>query len=745
MRYFCPIGIILLFLQLVNAEQLSSSLKLEIDNQNNKILLMKEGCQIISIDSLCFDFYVPSAIKVLSNSENEWKIQLSYSSVSLRDEVYDYADRKVELNIIKNGNEFWFKAACNWASTTTIYLSDLGGHVYGISEPVYPSHTNNPDLRGEVLSIKVKSEHSRYFENCASVWSALYFNTKGFISFYNTFAEGEYKFAINGKTTLFHHTNILDWHIIVGDNGNELFSQYYNIIGAPKYIPDWACGPIIWRDNNKGGKDEVLDDAGRFTEMEIPFTTLLVDRPYSNGNNAWSKMDFNDDFANPKEWIKTLNEKYGVEFLTWIASATFGDNDFPGILPGSFGYFDLSNPEAVSEFDKRLGKQYDLGVVGHKLDRADEYFPVGESWYDKTPMQERLNKYAFLYSKVTDEILNKHLGKYNYNVARAAFHGSQKYLSAVWGGDIRTSWEGMAASMANAIRCSYMGFPNWGTNVGGYKGNTGQIPDDLYARWLQWGVWTGNFQIKIDGNGGRGEDRPPWKCSETVQNIFRESCELRMELIPYIYSHLNSADENGVLMKPLSMEFIDDENTHSIWDEYLFGHSFLVAPILSDNNNRKVYLPEGEWISFNDPERVYNGKSAIKVSTDINYIPVYVKANTIFVTGKTIKGNIKAWNEEENQIVVNAYIGSKYKSAEFDYVDSAEEDKVKNIAISGSDDHIIIVSEQLAIKANYNIYSKRKPAKVVLNNKEVEYEYDGFFITGVPLLIGQENILEIKF
>ena len=70
-----------------------------------------------------------------------------------------------------------------------------------------------------------------------------------------------------------------------------------------------------------------------------------------------------------------------------------------------------------------------------------------------------------------------------FNSSRAAFHRSQPYLSALWGGDSRNNWYGMAGNMANAIRCGFMGFPVWGNDTGGYLGE-GKIDELLYIRRL---------------------------------------------------------------------------------------------------------------------------------------------------------------------------------------------------------------------------------------------------------------------
>jgi len=112
-------------------------------------------------------------------------------------------------------------------------------------------------LRGEVVDVDILGDGNQYYENYSSVWSAFYMTNKGYASFYDTFAAGKYKLGINDQTELYHHTGKLDWYIIAGKDGDEILKEYYTIIGKPKFVPLWACGPVAWRDENKGGAKEL--------------------------------------------------------------------------------------------------------------------------------------------------------------------------------------------------------------------------------------------------------------------------------------------------------------------------------------------------------------------------------------------------------------------------------------------------------------------------------------------------------
>src|SRR5690606_34513016 len=137
-------------------------------------------------------------------------------------------------------------------------------------------------------------------------------------------ARGRYEFAINGRNRIHHDTGTLDWYVFAGDDGADIHKAYFNLIGAPKKVPAWGLGPVGWRDQNSGAA-EILDDLEKMAALKMPFTAWFVDRPYSDGNHAWSKMNFSSAFAEPEKWINTIRQNHGLEFMTWVATATFGD------------------------------------------------------------------------------------------------------------------------------------------------------------------------------------------------------------------------------------------------------------------------------------------------------------------------------------------------------------------------------------------------------------------------------------
>jgi len=428
--------------------------------------------------------------------------------------------------------------------------------------------------------------------------------------------------------------------------------------------------------------------------------------------------------------------------MTWVAPMTFEDADFPGRLPGATGYLDLTNPDALREFERRLAtQQYAVGVHGHKMDRAEEYFPEMAVWQDRTTDTEARNKYLFLYAKVIHEFLTRAWGADHVNFPRGAYHRTQPYVTAVWGGDSRSTWDGLAGNLANAIRCGFMGFPVWGSDTGGYLG--GRIEPELYARWLQWGAWSGLFEIKLDGQDGAPPDRPPWVYGPELQDAFRAACEQRMQLLPYTYSLAHTSSRTGVLMKPLAYVWPGDPATHAIWDEYLFGPSFLVAPLTAPGGQRSVYLPAGTWYDYHDLTREFAGGQTIAVTSPPDRIPVFARANSLSVTGTVLIGNLKVWAPETKPTLnVLAIPGDVGTSARFELIDHADQDRTKVIVLERTNGAVTVTAPALGAPGEIRVRCTAAP-KATLNGRVVPATFAGG-TARVPFAAGEAIALRLE-
>lgn len=697
----------------------------ELAVEGRTITITKGEKEIIRLNAIAFNYSEASEWEVVRANESQIVVFGRFpAAVDFYRNVQDQRVRTVELTISKRPDGFRLYANPTWGRQVSLDLEYLGDHFFGLSEPLQPDNRLSPDLTGASIRVEIESEGESLRENYATAYSPLYMSSFGYGAFFDTFARGRYDFAINGGNRIHHDTGTLDWHILLGEDGRDIHQAYFALVGKPKPVPAWGLGPIGWRDHNEGAA-EILADVERMSALRIPFTSWFVDRPYSDGVHGWSEMNFSQAFASPGEWIGTLREDYGLEFMTWTTPATFGDTRFEKHLAGKFSYLDLSHPQSVQAYQDELKReQHAYGVRGHKIDRADEGFPAFEEWHDTSVLPaERRNRYAYLMAKIHDEVLRASWGDDQITFARAAIHRSQPYLSAIWGGDPRTSWEGLRSNFANAARSAFIGFPVWGTDVGGYQGE-GYIPEDLYIRWMQAGSMTGLFEIKLDGAGGEGRDRMPWRYDDEFQELFREICEDRMRLIPYLYSLSRTSAETGTLMQPLAYRHLDDNNTYDNWDQFYVGDAILVAPVFAPGVSRKVYLPEGEWRDFDNPARRYRGGQVVGIDAPLDKLPRFVKENSVYVTGNIYKGNDRRWDTAEPELAIHAFPGRTEGSKSlFTYVDMVDGNARKEIELVREKQQVHLTSPAMLHRTRVDILLEQKPQAVQLNGQAAAVDY----------------------
>ncbi len=696
---------------------------LVVDEQQIKI--RRDGKTIIDLNNIKFNYQQAESWRATHADKD--KIVLAgtfHPSVDFYRHVADNEPRVAEVTLTREESGFRIYSKPAWGRQVTLELDYLDDHFFGLSEPLQPDNRLSPDLTNASITVDINSEGAQLQENYATAYSAFYISSHGYGAFFDTFARGRYDFAINDKNIIHHDTGTLDWHIFLGDNGAQIHRAYFNVIGRPKPVPAWGLGPVGWRDHNESAR-EILDDIEKMNSLRIPFTAWFVDRPYSDGVHAWSKMNFAEPFAEPGKWIEKIRNDYGLEFMTWVATSTFGDARFEKHLDGDFSYIDLSHPPSVEAYRQQLKtNQHVHGVKGHKIDRADENFPVSEAWHDASVSPaERRNQYSYLMAKIHDEALREVWGDDQITFVRSAYHRTQPYLSAIWAGDPRTSWEGLQSNFANAARSAFMGFPVWGTDVGGYQGE-GYIPEDLYIRWMQAGSMTGLFEIKLDGAGGEGRDRMPWRYDEDFQKHFRAICEDRMRLVPYLYSLSHTSGETGTLMQPMAYRHLSDAKTYDNWDQFYVGDAILVAPVFKPGTHRTVYLPKGNWRDFDNPAVRYRGGKSIDIEAPMEKLPRFVKENSIYVSGDIYRGNDRIWNDSEKHLTVHVFPGNKNSGAVFTYIDMLDNNATREISLKREKKEVKVSVPAMNQQTQVEVVLDRAPKSVSVNGKAVSINYD---------------------
>ncbi|HEU4678739.1 MAG TPA: glycoside hydrolase family 31 protein, partial [Terrimicrobiaceae bacterium] len=196
-----------------------------------------------------------------------------------------------------------------------------------------------------------------------------------------------------------------------------------------------------------------------------------------------------------------------------------------------------------------------------------------------------------------------------------------------WGGDSQSSFAGLAGTLRAALSMGLSGFPFFSHDIGGFIGR----PEvELYVRWAQFGLFSSHARCHGCGN---DNSREPWMFGEQANDIFKSYATLRYRLMPYIYDQARRCSCTAKpLVRALIVDYPEDRNVWFIQDQYLFGDSLLIAPVLrplKESALRKLYLPAGRWVDFWTKQPINSVGEWITRTVDLATMPIYVKAGTI--------------------------------------------------------------------------------------------------------------------
>jgi alpha-D-xyloside xylohydrolase len=153
----------------------------------------------------------------------------------------------------------------------------------------------------------------------------------------------------------------------------------------------------------------------------------------------------------------------------------------------------------------------------------------------------------------------------------------------------------MVAELRGGLSFGLSGFSFWSHDVGGFTANSVTNMDkNLFARWLAFGMLSSHSRCHGVA------PKEPWNYAEAFMDEFRAIDELKYRLMPYVYAQAKDCSDHGLpMVRALFVEYPDDPGSWNVDDEYLFGSSILVAPLMEEGSTaRNVYLPPGSWIDY---------------------------------------------------------------------------------------------------------------------------------------------------
>jgi len=496
------------------------------------------------------------------------------------------------------------------------------------------------DLTGRTVQLKNQdgqgANNRRTYKNIP-----FYLSSRMYGLFMHTTAYGKISLADHSSRSvqLLSEEPSLDIFLFGGNTLEEILLGYRQLTGFPSMPPLWSFGTWMSR-MTYFSANEVNEICDRLRKEDYPCDVIHLD-------TGWFRTDwlcewkFNPErFPDPKGFIKKLRDKgfkvslwqmpYVAEKAEQLAEASAnkyiaplrksqqqGGSNFSAL--DYAGTIDFTYNKATNWYKGLLKELLDLGVVCIKTDFGEEIHM--EADYHALSPEKLNNLYALLYQKAAYDITKEITGD-GIIWARAGWAGCQRY-PLHWGGDAACTWDGMAGSLKGGLHLGLSGFGFWSHDVPGFHSlpdfMNSVVPDDLYVRWTQFGVFSSH--LRYHGT----SKREPYEYP-AIAGIVRKWLKLRYALIPYLMEQSKKITKSGFpMIRALAMHHPDDKLCWHIDDQYFFGDDFLVAPVMNSENRRDVYLPDGIWVNFFTGKIEEGGRWLKDLEVSLDEMPVYVK------------------------------------------------------------------------------------------------------------------------
>jgi len=693
-------------------------------------------------------FYGPSTVRVLKSPEGKTftkeslsvtkKPQVTKLVLNQQGEVLTLKSEKLKVDVnLKSGQLSYFSTKgeqllCEKESGATFTdFNDAGSKTYTVNQSFVLDKDEDIYGLGQQQRGKMSQRNTRInmVQGNTDDYVPFFVSTKGYGLFWDNYSPTVFEDKPESTSFKSDVGDCIDYYVMFGGTIDGSIAGMRDLTGQAPMMPMWTFG--YWQSKERyKSQNELVGVVKNYRDLGVPLDGIIQDWQYWGNNYLWNAMEFlNTEFPNPKKMVDDIHNmnahviisiwsSFGpqtkqfremqpkgmlLNFGTWPQSGleTWPPNrDYPsGVQP-----YDPFNPEARDIYWKYLQKGlFSVGIDGWWMDSSEP------DHLDFKPTDFDLKTYLGSFRKVRNAFPLMTVGgvaehqrvassdKRVFILTRSAFAGQQRYGANTWSGDVNSSWQSLRNQIPAGLNFCMSAIPYWNTDIGGFfassynrgwsEGAKNPSFQELYVRWLQFGAFTPMMR-------SHGTDIPReiynfGKKGEPIFDAINKSINLRYSLLPYIYSTAwTVTNSQSTMMRALVMDF-NDKKVRDMNNEYMFGKSILVAPIVTaqytpeillkanaetgwdkkdastDSKNKsvnfteakstKVYLPAGtEWYNFWTNEKC-NGGQEITMATTIDQIPLFVKSGSILPFGPTVQyATEKKWDNLEIRVYPGA-------------------------------------------------------------------------------------------
>ena len=532
--------------------------------------------------------------------------------------------------------EYWDKMPTEKTTTTVSFKTPQDEYLFG-------GGVQNGRFSHKGHKINVVNENN-WTDGGVCSPAPFFWSTAGYGVMWYTFAPGCYDFTAPGEVTLSHDTDHFDLFVMAGRQPADILNCYYQLTGEPVLIPKFgfyeghlnAYNRDWWAENEEG---ILFEDGKKYKESQKDNGGIRESLNGEKDNYQFSARAVVDRYQAadmPLGWILP-NDGYGAgygqeETLDGnIANLrSFGDYArSKGVEIGLWTQSDLHPKEGVEALLQR-DLEKEVGVAGVRVLKTDVAW-VGDG-------------YSFGLNGISDAaaiMTDKGAGARPFIITLDGWAGTQRY-GTVWTGDqTGGEWEYIRFHIPTYICAGLGGQPNITSDDDGIFGG---LSEEVNVRDFQWKAF-GPMELNMDGWGRN--PKYPQAISERATELNRKSLKLKSSLMPYAYSIAWEATHGLPMIRAMMLEYPNDFTMGSATRyQYMYGPWLLVSPVFKAGETRdNIYLPEGEWIDWENGE-VWDGGCVVNsFDAPLEKIPVFVKPGAIIPMTEP-HNNVSEWRQD---------------------------------------------------------------------------------------------------
>ncbi|XP_049750058.1 maltase-glucoamylase [Elephas maximus indicus] len=300
---------------------------------------------------------------------------------------------------------------------------------------------------------------------------------------------------------------------------------------------------------------------------------------FRNSTIAWWKREMKEMHTNPQNPEKSL--KFDGMWIDMNEPSNFVN----GAVPSGCKNPTLNHPPYMPALESR-----DVGLSSKTLCMEGQQVLADGSLVRHYDVH---NLYGWAQTRPTYEAVQEVTGERGIVISRSTFPSSGRWAGH-WLGDNTSAWNQLKKSIIGMMEFSLFGISYTGADICGFFQDAEY---EMCVRWMQLGAFY-PFSRNHNGLGNRRQDPVSWDAA--FENISRSVLHTRYTLLPYFYTLMYKAHvEGSTVVRPLLHEFVSDQVTWDVDDQFLLGPAFLVSPVLEPNaRNVAAYFPRARWYDY---------------------------------------------------------------------------------------------------------------------------------------------------